>query len=154
MGEDVLNVPEEADNGTQRRRRGLWRALAALLALLVLITGGGLVWLDTNGGHRFIAGQINALEFENGLTIHVGRIEGSIYSKLEVVDLAIGDPKGSFAAAPRAAMDWRPFAYLSNHIDIRSLTAPLVQVKRLPELREVKSDEPLLPDIDIDVEKL
>lgn len=154
MDEDVLNVPEKADKGTGGRVRRPWRILAALLALIVLLAGAALVWIDTPGGHRFIARQINALEFQNGMTIHVGRIDGSIYSKLEVRDLRIGDPKGVFASAPRAAMDWRPFAYLSNHIDIRSLTAPLLQVKRIPEFREVKTDEPLLPDIDIDVAKL
>ncbi|KPL66902.1 hypothetical protein SZ64_01590 [Erythrobacter sp. SG61-1L] len=151
--EEALS-PEEGHEAPARRHWPLWRILAGLLALIVLAAGGGLWWLDTAGGHRFIARQINALEFQNGMTIHVGRLDGSIYSKLEVRDLALGDPQGTFVSAPDATMDWRPFAYLSNHVDIGSLTVPLLQVKRLPALREVKSDEPLLPDLDIDVAKL
>ncbi|OJW61588.1 MAG: hypothetical protein BGO57_06600 [Sphingomonadales bacterium 63-6] len=156
MADDMLTetAPEEERKAPERRFRRLWLILAGLLALIVLALGGGLVWIDTPGGHRFVARQINALEFQNGMTVHVGRIDGSIYNKLEVIDLQIGDPKGAFAIAPRAKMDWRPFAYLSNHVDIRSLTAPLVQVKRLPEFRAVETNEPLLPDLDIDVAKL
>jgi len=168
MVDELQNGTQEVQNGSPDEggeveatsTRGKWGArrillvLGGLLAAFVLMVGGGLIWLDSDGGHRFIVRQIAALEFQNGMTIKVGRIDGSIYGKLKVSDLEIGDPQGVFAGAPEAHMDWRPFAYLSNHVDIRSLTAPVLQLKRLPQLKEVPTEGPLLPDIDIDVERL
>src|SRR3546814_12512422 len=52
-------------------------------------------------------------------------------------------------------IDWRPFAFLSNHVDVRSASAERVNVLRLPEFKPVPdTGEPLLPDIDIDVATL
>ncbi|MBO9498096.1 MAG: translocation/assembly module TamB domain-containing protein [Novosphingobium sp.] len=137
-----------------RRAKWIGGGVVGLLLVLVLLAGAGLLWLDTAGGHRFIARQIAGLKFENGMTLKVGRLDGSIYNKLTVHDLAVGDPKGIFLSAPEAEVDWRPFAYLSNHVDIRSLAAPLMRLHRTPEFKEVPSEGPLLPDLDIDVARL
>src|SRR3546814_12368457 len=53
-------------------------------------------------------------------------------------------------------LDWRPFAYVRNHILINELTSPLVVLVRPPEMKPVPSDPdaPLLPDLDIDVGNL
>ena len=137
-----------------RRTKWIGGGVVGLLLVLVLLAGAGLLWLDTAGGHRFIARQIAGLKFENGMTLKVGRLDGSIYNKLTVHDLAVGDPKGVFLSAPEAEVDWRPFAYLSNHVDIHSLAAPLMRLHRTPEFKEVPSEGPLLPDLDIDVARL
>ncbi|OYX46087.1 MAG: hypothetical protein B7Y87_03055, partial [Sphingomonadales bacterium 32-64-22] len=57
---------DEVQEALVRRGPRLWGILAGLLALIVLAAGGGLLWLDSAGGHRFIVRQINALEFQNG----------------------------------------------------------------------------------------
>lgn len=61
-----------------------------------------------------------------------------------------------FLSSPRLDVDWRPFAYTNNHIDVRSLNADLVTLARKPELTPTPSDPnaPLLPDLDIDVNRL
>src|SRR3546814_15927854 len=56
--------------------------------------------------------------------------------------------------SPVAEVDWRPFAYFRNHIDIESLVVPRARLTRLPELRAGDPEAPLLPDIDIDVGRL
>ncbi len=120
-------------------------ALAALVAIAIAA-------LDTGPGHRFVRSQISNLEFENGLRIGVGDIEGSLYGKLTVKGLTLSDPKGVFFRAPVVRLDWRPFKYLHNHIDIHSLQAPRATLLRLPEFKATApSKGPLLPDIDISV---
>ncbi|QJB70175.1 translocation/assembly module TamB domain-containing protein [Parasphingorhabdus halotolerans] len=145
-----------ADSGTRSSwPRKIFMGLGGLLALIVLIVVGGYIWLDTNSGHRFIEKQVEALELENGMQIGIGKIEGSIYDEMQVVDLTISDPKGVFVSSEKVAMDWRPFAFISSHVDIRSLIIPKAKLLRLPEFKDVpETDDPLLPDLDIDIGKL
>src|SRR5690606_21667309 len=111
--------------------------------------------LDTGPGRRFVADQIAALEFENGMQFAVGRIEGSLYGAMVLHDLSVRDPKGEFLYSPKVRVDWRPLAFIGNHVDIRSATAGRMVLQRLPEFRDTPpSDEPLLPDLDIDVGEL
>src|SRR3546814_4071691 len=72
---------------------------------------------------------------------------------MTIHNLVVRDPQGVFLASPRVRLDWRPFAYVRNHILINELTSPLVVLVRPPQLKPVPSDPdaPLLPDLDIDV---
>ena len=129
--------------------------LLGLVGLLLAVVLGGYVWLGTDGGRGFVARQVEALEFENGMRIGVGRIEGSIFGAMRIRDLTIRDPKGVFLAAPDVRMDWRPLAYLRSHVDIRSLVIPSARFFRAPQFKETPPSEgPLLPDLDIDVGRL
>ena len=129
-----------------------WAGLTVLGLLLIL--GALLLWLNTDPGRRFIVRQINAFETVSGLQVHVGRIEGSVFGELVLHDLALSDPQGVFFRAPTAELDYRPFSYFRNHIDIRSLDIPQARLHRLPQLRAGDLDAPLLPAIDIDVGRL
>ncbi|MFC7500382.1 translocation/assembly module TamB domain-containing protein [Enterovirga sp. GCM10030262] len=153
-------MAEEAvlDDAEPPARRSPWRTgakwagivLAGLLALLALLYVG----LNTDPGRRYVVRQINNLEMASGLEIGIGRIEGSLYGKLVLHDLTLGDRRGTFFTAPVAELDWRPFAYLRNHVDIRSLTLPQARLARLPELEPGDPNAPLLPDLDIDIGRL
>ena len=136
----------------------LWRRIAKwlLIALigLALLLALAIFGLDTSPGKRFVADRIGAYATESGLNVKVGRIEGSIYGAMVLRDVRVSDPKGVFATSPSIAVDWRPFAFLNNHVDIRSATSPLVQVMRLPELRPGDPNAPYLPDLDIDIGRL
>ncbi|MCP9221565.1 translocation/assembly module TamB domain-containing protein [Erythrobacter sp. LQ02-29] len=156
--QEPIAQPEE-HSGPERERGPILRKIAKwtaiVLAGLVLLVGAALVFLDTAPGHRFIAGQVEGLEFQNGMQIGIGEIEGSIYGEMTVRNLSIRDPKGEFLSSPQVNLDWRPFAFARSHVDIRSLTAGLVTLKRLPEFNPTPpSDEPLLPDLDIDINQL
>jgi len=136
------------------RRIGLWIG-GALLALLVLLAAL-LLALNTGAGKRFITDRLAGFTLQNGLSFQVGRIEGSIYGDMVLHDVRVRDTRGVFATAPRIELDWRPFAYVRNHVDVRSATAPLVRVLRRPALKAVPSDPnaPILPDLDIDIGRL
>src|SRR3546814_6930038 len=107
-------------------------------------------------GQAFLVNQIGAYTTATGLNVQVGRIEGSIYGRMVLRDVRVRDPKGVFLTAPQLAIDWRPFAYLNNHIDVRALASPLVTLQRSPEfiVQPTQENAPLLPDIDIDVNTL
>ncbi|MGZ8349527.1 MAG: translocation/assembly module TamB domain-containing protein, partial [Allosphingosinicella sp.] len=134
------------------RTTAKWTGIG-LLSLLLLV-GALVVWLNTDPGRRFIVRQINAFEAASGLQVRVGDIEGSIFGDLTLLDVTVADPRGVFFRAPRAELEYRPFSYVRNHIDIRSMVIPEARLHRVPELRPGDPDAPLLPDIDIDIGRL
>jgi translocation and assembly module TamB len=141
----------------RRRHVGLTIAkwVGIVLLALVAMLGAFLLWLNSDPGRRFIVGQINAFEAASGLKVNVGRIEGSVFGGMTLHDVSVSDPQGVFFQAPRAELDYRPFAYLlGSHIDIRSLEIPEARLRRLPGLRPGDPEAPLLPDIDIDIGRL
>ena len=135
--------------------RRIFIGLAALVALLLAVVVGGYVWLDTKSGHAFVARQIASFELENGLRFNVGRIEGSIYGGVVLHDVQVLDTKGEFARLPLVNLDWSPLAYFGGAVDIDALTASAMSVSRTPLFKVVPdTGEPLLPDIDIDIDRL
>ncbi|MEG3124830.1 translocation/assembly module TamB domain-containing protein [Sphingomonas sp. GB1N7] len=122
--------------------------LGVLVLAVVLVLG-----VNTSPGRRIIANYIGGYETASGLNIKVGRIDGSIYGKMVLTDVRVSDPKGVFLTSPRLDVDWRPFAFLKNHVDVRSAGAKLITLARSPELKVVPSDPnaPYLPDLDIDI---
>jgi len=151
-------APDDVPETAVTPRRPLWRAvarwiaivLAGIVALLLLVY----VLLDTSLGHRFIVSRLAAYTTETGVNIKVGRIKGSIYGRMELVDLRVSDTKSVFLTAPSAVIDWRPFQFFWNHIDVASMEAPLVTMTRSPVLKPSDPNAPLLPDIDIDIGRL
>ena len=129
----------------------------ALIALLVVavLAGVALLGLNSDSGRRFVAQKVAGLQFENGMTIGIGRIDGSIYGRMTVRDVTLSDTKGVFLSSPEVRVDWRPFAFARSHIDIRELVAPTMSFARVPEFKvTAPSDAPLLPDYDIDIDRL
>ncbi|MFT3975853.1 MAG: translocation/assembly module TamB domain-containing protein [Sphingomonas bacterium] len=129
---------------------GITVAGLALLALAVVFG------IDTDPGRRFVADQIGNYKTAAGLNIRVGRIDGSLYGRMVLSDVQVSDPRGVFLTSPRIDVDWRPFAFVRNHVDVRSLESALVTMRRNPQFIPQPSDPnaPFLPDLDIDIGKL
>ena len=152
--------PDNAHQAPVPPKRPLWQrvlkwigiAILSIVALLAIIVFG----INTDPGRRFVADQLGGYTTASGLNIKVGRIDGSLYGRMTLSDLRVSDPKGVFLSSPRLEVDWRPFAFANNHVDVRSLSAGLVTLARQPELKPTPSDPnaPLLPDLDIDVNRL
>jgi translocation and assembly module TamB len=96
-----------------------WRLLnelfAAFVAVLFLLAGA-LVLLDTAPGHRFIIDRIQRLETASGLRIRIGRIDGSIFGKSQLRNVAVADQNGVFLTSPNIKLDWAPGAWLYNKL--------------------------------------
>jgi translocation and assembly module TamB len=155
MADDILPLDEDASPpppAPPRRRAwdGRWqRWLLGLILTAILIVGGALAWLDTAQGHRFLVSRVDRITPESGLRIHVDRIDGSIYRKAVLHGLALSDLNGRFLSAPRVELDWFPFAWFSNRLDIDRLVIPEATLHALPKLKPVQRQGPVLPDFDI-----
>lgn len=158
MADETDMTAPEATPAPAARPNWLRRILigvGALFAAIIVLIIGVVLWLGTDGGRGFVARQVSAMAFETGMKIDVGRIEGSIFSQMRIRGLAIRDPKGVFLSADTVDMDWRPLAFVRSHVDIRSLVIPTAHLYRMPEFKPTPpSDAPLLPDLDIDINRL
>ena len=141
-------------------KRPLWQRILKWIALtllgLVVLIGIVVLGINTDPGRRFVADQLGDYSTAGGLNIKVGRIDGSLYGEMILSDVRVADPQGVFLTSPRMAVDWRPFAFARNHVDVRSLSTELVTLARRPVFKETPSDPnaPLLPDLDIDIARL
>src|SRR3546814_15667121 len=75
---------------------------------------------------------------------------------MTIRNLVLRDPKRIFADRPVVHVVWSPFRYIDNHISVRLLESPLVVLARSPRFNITKTDPnaPILPDLDIDVDRL
>ncbi len=144
-------APERKTNHRVNHRVLRW--VIGIVVAIALLIAAGVALLNTSFGQRFVTDQISNLELESGLEIAIGRIEGDLYGQSVLHDVTLSDPKGVFLTIPRAELDWRPFAYLRNVVDIRSLAARRGTLLRLPELNESEEDGPLLPGFDIRIDR-
>jgi len=136
----------------ERIRMRLLKTFIALVLGVVLLGLAIIGGLNTGPGHRLVAETIGGLQFQNGMHIEVGRIEGSLYGEMTLHDLSVSDPQGEFLFSPEVKVDWRPFSYLNNHVDVRSATAERMILRRVPHFKATPpSNAPLLPNLDIDV---
>jgi translocation and assembly module TamB len=132
----------------------LAKAVVGAALALAILTAVLAVLLDTGAGHRFIADRIAAMAPRSGLRIHIGRIEGSIWSDTKLRDVRLYDPQGLFAESPLIDVDWQPLAWIGNRLVIHRLDAELATLHRLPRLRPSEQPGPVLPGFDIHVGRL
>ncbi|MGE4322601.1 MAG: translocation/assembly module TamB domain-containing protein [Sphingobium sp.] len=158
MAQDSPDRPAPPPSDAPPRRRawdGRWQRWAtAMLAAVALVIAGTLAWLDTAAGHRFLVARIAGINAPSGLRIQVGRIDGSIYRKAVLHGLVLSDPRGRFFDAPVVELDWWPFAWLSNRLDIDRLSIPRATLHRLPALNPSERRGSVLPGFDIRLMKL
>jgi translocation and assembly module TamB len=110
----------------------LWSAVA-LVALCVLVVAAA-VALDTAPGHRFVAARVAQLDTQ-GLRLQVGRIDGSIYGRMVLREVAVQDQKGLVATSPAVLLDWDPRALLRRRVHLEELSSDLVRLFRQPVLK-------------------
>jgi translocation and assembly module TamB len=155
---DVAVITEGAAPPPRRLRPDWkWRLLnelfAAFVALLFLFAAA-LVLLDTAPGHRFIIDRIQRLETASGLKIRIGRIDGSIFGKSQLRNVAVSDQRGVFLTSPNIKLDWARGAWLYDKLSIDSMTAERVNLIRTPALKPSTKKGPILPGFDIHIGEL
>ncbi|MEJ8630343.1 hypothetical protein P0F65_11825 [Sphingomonas sp. I4] len=79
------------------------------MAGLIGIVLAALAIVDTSIGHRWVADRVATIRTDTGLRFSIGRIDGSLYSDMRLVDLRVYDLDGLLVRVPQARLDWRPW---------------------------------------------
>lgn len=130
------------------------RRIATALAALVVIVMSALLIVDTDIGHRWVAERIGAIHTGNGLRFTVGRIDGSLYGPAQLKDVRVHDLDGVLVQAPSVSLDWTPWLWLRNRLDIDTLVIPRAKMFRAPHTRPSAKRGATLPDFDIRIGRL
>jgi len=130
-----------------------------LIGILLALTGLFLlaaVAINTGPGRRLLVQLVEKTTMENGLNVHIGRIDGSIYGRMTLNDIALRDPKGVFLTSPTLTLDWRPGELLHKHVLLNEATSPSVRLLRAPLLKPTlpKPNQPIIPDIYLTLKRL
>ncbi|WP_243445952.1 hypothetical protein [Polymorphobacter fuscus] len=126
-------------------------AITGLIALLVI----AVLALDTGPGKRLLLGQLAGFTTASGLNYRAGAIDGSIYGRMTIRNLEIRDLDGVLVTAPSVLVDWRPSALFDGgRIALAEASADTVRLLRRPNLNPSDPNDPLLPDLDIDIDRL
>ena len=150
MDEAEAPPPEETALRRDWGRIALRGVVGAVLALVLLLLAF-FMFVQSDTGRQFVARQVSGMTFGIGLRIAIGRMDGSLLGKTRLLDVVAYDTKGRFLSSPEIELDWRPLAYLGNHVEISSASAALVTLERVPQFKISTTQGPLLPDLDIDV---
>lgn len=148
-------VPDEVpDAGAAEGTRGWlrWLFIVLLMAALALAAAVplGLWWLaETPSGRGFVARQVSGTTLQSGISYEVGRIDGSLLSEFELVDVVVRDLDGVLALIPVARVDWEPITLIRRVVSLNRLEVPEVRLLRMWRINPRDPDEPLLPDIDV-----
>lgn len=134
------------------RRVLLWiaGAVAGLAVLAVVLVAG----LNTQAGKRFVLGQLAGFTTASGLNYRASRIDGSIYGRMTLHDVEVRDLKGLLATTPEVVVDWTPLPALRRRIEVAEVTVDTATLLRRPVMNPSDPDEPLLPDLDIKIDRL
>jgi translocation and assembly module TamB len=125
--------------------------LVAALMALVLAT---VAFLHTAPGRQFIVDQVAGIAPASGLTVQVGRIEGSVLWSSTLYDVRFRDAKGRlFLQVPEIDLNWRPLSFPWRGLDVRHLVLRRGTLFAAPDLLPGDPDAPTLPDFDIKVDR-
>ncbi len=106
---------------------GLAAGLAAGLVLLAL--GGVCIGLNTGGGRRFAEREINRLLAPGE---GISGLSGHFPADVKLASLTLADTGGVWLKGRDLELRWQPAALLSGRIAVTSLSAAVLDMRRLP----------------------
>ncbi|MBB6226143.1 translocation and assembly module TamB [Polymorphobacter multimanifer] len=137
---------------TARRVLGWVGGIIVGLLILVAVL---LVFLNTAAGKRVLLGQLAGFTMANGLNYQAEAIDGSIYGRMTIRGLEIRDLRGLLVTSPAVLVDWSPTALFDGlRIVLSEVDAETITLLRSPSINPSDPDDPLLPDIDIEIGRL
>ncbi|WP_449221012.1 translocation/assembly module TamB domain-containing protein [Tistrella mobilis] len=139
-----------------------------LVVILIGGIGGAAIWADSEQGRETIAGLArDGIEAAGLGPVELPAIEGSLFGRLHLPRLRIGDPADPWLVADDVTFSWRPSALLAGRIEIATIAAERIKLAPPPDdgtppppsepfdPRTVRlPDEGMLPPLSLDLRKL
>ncbi|WP_417319953.1 translocation/assembly module TamB domain-containing protein [Emcibacter sp.] len=137
-------------------RLAVWSAL--VLAVLLAVAGTGLLILDTPYGKRQLTSWLNGELGDDTSGIEIGTVTGTLFGKFRIDRVRFKDTEGVWAELHATEVIWSPWKLVGGTLDIESLHAKRLNVRRRPASRneaadmQVPSSSPLaVPELPFDL---
>lgn len=122
-------------------------AAAGVVGVVCLIAVVLVIAARSDWGRAWVASTIEqAASTPDEQRLDLGRIEGNLLGAFSIDEILLGDKDGDWLAIRALAVSWRPTALLRGELDVLSLTAERVHVRRAPSAAapaEETDDAPL-----------
>lgn len=115
--------------------------LSSLVALLVLILIGALVFLQTEGGQNRLAGMISSLASSEDMKIELKGLSGRIPWTIQLESLRLADREGVWLSAEGFEAEWKAGALLDGQINLPRIYLHKVTLARTPHPAETTETE-------------
>ncbi len=108
-------------------------AAAGVVGFVCLIAVTVVIVARADWGRAWVATAIEqAASIPGEQRIDLGRIDGNLLGAFRIDEIRLGDKEGDWLAIRALAVSWRPMALLRGELDVLSLTAERVHVRRAP----------------------
>ncbi len=122
-------------------------AAAGVVGVVCLIAVVLVIAARSDWGRAWVADTIEqAASTPDGQRLDLGRIDGNLLGAFSIDEILLGDKDGDWLAIRALAVSWRPTGLLRGELDVLSLTAERVHVRRAPSAAppaEETDDAPL-----------
>jgi translocation and assembly module TamB len=116
----------------KRALRWIGLGLAGLVVLLALVVGGGLLWLGSGYGHRWLAAELTRSLSDGDTKAVVAGLHGAVPFHLTLVRLSLADHDGVWLTVDNAAVDLDFSALLRGTARIDRIAAGHILIARAP----------------------
>lgn len=106
--------------------------LAVLVLLVVVAVGAGAVWLQGEGGRRWLTATIEGAVASPDSRLTLGAIEGHLPFDFTIARIEMADTQGAWLTLDRLHVALSPSALLARRVQIDTLEAARVEVLRAP----------------------
>lgn len=108
-------------------------AAAGMLGAVCLIAVFVVIAARSDWGRSWVATTIEqAASTPDEQRLGLGRIEGNLFGAFSIDEIILGDRDGDWLLIRALAVSWSPAALLRGELDVLSLTAERLQVRRAP----------------------
>ena len=131
--------------------------LGFVLALLLLIVGGTLIWLRSSSGSGFVYDQVVKILKDQGLTLTADEFRGPLPNRLIMRGAVIADAEGPVARIGLLEVEIKPTALVSKlvHVPLLKIEEPvLVRMPVLPPSEKEEPSGPFRLPVDIRLDEL
>ncbi len=129
-------------------------ALVLLLALFLILTAAGLIWISSDAGRNWLATQAEEIVSTEELKLEIGEITTFDSGHIFIDHLALSDPRGKFLEIYDLHAGFRLTDFLGGNAYLRQLSAAKLHLQRLPENTNQTTQEKTIslqvPDLRID----
>ncbi len=116
----------------KRALRWIGIGLAALILLVVVLVGGGLLWLASGSGHAWLMAEATGALTDADTKATVTGLDGAAPFDLRLAHLELADRDGPWLTVENAAIDLDVAALLRGTVRVERITAGRIFVARAP----------------------